>query len=169
MGKECTYFVAWSSLSQPAMRRDHHWRHQLQETLHTATNKSPRIKMGWKKRRLYKRRIRSSAKIRKGKKKAKKLPKKQDPTLERGWKECTYLRAWSSLYRPAMRRDHHWRQQQLQTLHHKNTKKSMIKNGFEKKEEGALFKKTSVLVQKEKGKRETSKKELMLERGGECT
>jgi len=45
----------------------------------------------------------------------------------------------------------------------------MIKNGFEKKEEGALFKKTSVLVQKEKGKRETSKKELMLERGGECT
>ena len=49
--KECTYFLACSSLSQPAMRRDHHWSHQHSKTLHHSNKEKSRIKMGWKKKR----------------------------------------------------------------------------------------------------------------------
>ena len=79
-GKVCTYCIPCLSLSRPPMRRDHHWRLRLVETLHhtgyhtgySNTKKSQRIKNGWKKkeeRALYKKYYQCRSKGRREKKK----------------------------------------------------------------------------------------------------
>ena len=71
-----------------------------------ATKKSPRIKMGWKKKEektLFKKRISAGTERKEGDER--KQPKKH-PILERRGEECTYLHTCSSLSRPAIWRDH---------------------------------------------------------------
>ena len=78
-----------------------------------------------------------------------------------------YCSTCSSLFRRPTWRDHHWRHQHLETLHHSNNGVNPIdkKNGLDKKR-GEVSKKRGECRQKEEGKKSSKKKKWSWKGGG---